>query len=591
MTTPDRSIRAHQSAHTETTTTNRATSKGIIMGYEFDVVIAGGGPVGLALACELRRAGVSTLVLERRMERDLLARAGSMGPLAFEALDRLGLGNELLRAEQETLASYAKMFSQWAAASGKSAGDTTGNGGAKAGEQAEAEVEGNRAARAEPSRKAPKEHFGGIEKIDPNRRTDPDRRRVRVEQPELEAILERHATATGAQLRRGHEILGLDQDEEGVSIDVRHGEDSYLVRTQYLVGCDGADSTVRRLAGFTFSGTEPSVTGRMAVVDMADPEKLAPGFHFTPAGLYVHGLGINRLSTVEFDGPPRDDDALSRDELQDSIRRVSNTDVTIEDMSSGTRWIDTAKQATEYRRGRILLAGDSAHVYAPVGGQGLNVGIVDAANLGWKLAAQINRWAPFMLLDSYGAERAPVAARLLQNTRAQIALMRPDPQSTALRELLDELMDVDEVHRHIADMLAGMDVRYDLGNAAAGDPMVGTLCATMKLTERGGSRHGHREIVTLVDLQRDGTGVLLDLTDDARVCAAAAEWTRVRQFHARPEREGISQDIGQDIGQDISAALIRPDGCVAWVLRAGAEFDPDSLRKALRTWFGVPKAV
>jgi hypothetical protein len=157
--------------------------------------------------------------------------------------------------------------------------------------------------------------------------------------------------------------------------------------------------------------------------------------------------------------------------------------------------------------------------------------------------------------------------------------MRPDPQSTALRELLDELMDVDEVHRHIADMLAGMDVRYDLGGAATADPMVGTLCAPMKLTERGGSRHGHREIVTLVDLQLDGTGVLLDLTDDARVCAAAAEWTRVRQFHSRSERE------------DISAALIRPDGCVAWVLRAGAEFDPDSLRKALRTWFGVPKAV
>jgi hypothetical protein len=157
--------------------------------------------------------------------------------------------------------------------------------------------------------------------------------------------------------------------------------------------------------------------------------------------------------------------------------------------------------------------------------------------------------------------------------------MRPDPQSTALRELLDELMDVDEVHRHIADMLAGMDVRYDLGDAAAADPMVGTLCASMKLTERAGSRHGHREIVTLVDLQRDGIGVLLDLTDDARVWAAAAEWTRVRPFHAHAERE------------DISAALIRPDGCVAWVLRAGAEFDPDSLRKALRTWFGVPKAV
>ncbi len=516
------------------------------MSYEFDVVVVGGGPVGLALACELRRASVSVLVLEQRLAPDTLARAGSMGPLAFEALERLGLREELLAAEQETLASYARMFNAWSAASADA-----GSAG-------------------EPSRKAPKEHFGGIEKIDPNRRTDPGRRRVRVEQPTLEGILERHAARCGVALRRGHQVRGLDQDEEGVSLDVRAAHGDYALRTQYVVGCDGADSTIRRLAGFSFAGTDPSVTGRMAVVEMADPEKLTPGFHFTATGLYVHGLGVNRLSTVEFDGPPRDGDQLSRAELQDSVRRVSGTDVTITGMSEGTRWIDTARQADAYRRGRVLLAGDSAHVYAPVGGQGLNVGLVDAANLGWKLAAQINRWAPYLLLDSYHAERAPVAARLLQNTRAQIALMRPDPQSTALRELMDELMDIDEVHRHIADMMAGMDVRYDLGSD---DPLVGTLCGDMKLD--AGDRQAQQP-TRLAEVLEAGDGVLLDLADRADVRAAAAGWPRVRPYTCRAERE------------DLDALLLRPDGCVAWVLRAGAAVEPESLRHALRTWFGKP---
>lgn len=175
------------------------------------------------------------------------------------------------------------------------------------------------------------------------------------------------------------------------------------LNARYLVGCDGAGSTVRGLAGFDFAGTDATVTGRMAVLDMVDQEKLRPGFHYTPYGVYVHGLGVSRLSTVEFDGPPRQAEPLTVEELQDSIRRVSGTDVTITTMSSGTRWIDTARQATTYRAGRVLLAGDAAHVYAPVGGQGLNVGIVDAANLGWKLAAVVRGRVGEDILDTYTA--------------------------------------------------------------------------------------------------------------------------------------------------------------------------------------------
>nr|AAG30200.1 oxygenase [Streptomyces sp. R1128] len=501
----------------------------------YPVVIAGGGPVGTMLACGLRQAGVDVLVLERRTEPDLLPRAGSMGPLAFEALERLGLHDALLAAEQDTLAEYGKMFADWAAKKG-------------IGQPA--------------TRSAPKEHFAGLEKIDPARRTDPERRRVRVEQPVLEEILHRHAVSLGAVILRGHEIVGVFQDEERVIVDVRTVDGTVAqVTTQYLVGADGADSSVRGFVGFDFPGTDATVTGRMAVVELADEEKLSPGFHYTPVGLYVHGLGVNRLSTVEFDGPPTDDEDMTAEELQGSIRRVSGTDVTISEMSSGTRWIDTARQASAYRLGRVLLAGDAAHVYAPVGGQGLNVGLVDAANLVWKLAAQVQRWAPHYLLDTYGSERYPVAARLLQNTRAQIALMHPDPQTTALREMFEELLDIDEVHRTIADMMAGMDVRY----AVEGEhPLLGTLVPDAKLT--GGKA---------ADLWADGRGVLVDFADRADVRDAVGAWSaRVNVVTLPGARE------------DVDALLVRPDGCVVWALPTGAALADAPPTEALTTWFG-----
>ncbi|WP_188190205.1 FAD-dependent monooxygenase [Nonomuraea sp. SYSU D8015] len=500
------------------------------MANYFEVVVAGGGPVGLMLACELRSAGVSVLVLERRARPEQAIKAGSMGPLAAEALFGLGLAAELRAAEEAAIARDVQL---------------TGRPG------------------------GPREHFGGIF-LDPSLASDPDRRRIRIDQPELEALLARHADRLGVEVRREHEVVGLSQDDQGVSVDVSTPDGPLQVRCAYLAGCDGGRSTVRELAGFDFVGTPASLTGRDGVVRLAEEEKakLARGFHHTDRGVFVFaGFGAERVAAVEFDGPPEDPHApLTLPDLQASVRRVSGTDVVIDELISGFVYTDEARQATTYRKGRVLLAGDAAHIYAPFGGQGLNVGLVDAANLGWKLAAQIRGWAPVGLLDTYTAERHPVAAVLLHNTRAQAALMRPDPQSRALRELFSGLVAMEAVTRLIVDMKTGQSVRYDLGDA---HPLVGTLCPDLPLDGVGG---------TLRERLGSGWGLLLDLADRAEVRAAAAGWS---------ERIGIVTAQAKIDGVD--ALLLRPDGCVAWVLPAGAEPEEKELAGALRTWFGEGK--
>ncbi|WP_318723273.1 aromatic-ring hydroxylase C-terminal domain-containing protein [Streptomyces albicerus] len=278
------------------------------------------------------------------------------------------------------------------------------------------------------------------------------------------------------------------------------------------------------------------------------------------------------MSTVEFDGPPRQVEPLTVEELQDRIRRVSGTDVTITTMLSGTRWIDTARQATTYRAGRVLLAGDAA----PRVRAGRRPGPqrryrrrgeprLEARGRGMRLGGED-------ILDTYTTERHPVAARLLQNTRAQIALMRPDPQTSALWEMFSDLMDLDDAHRYVADMLAGMDVRYDLGDDHR---LVGTLCPDMKLTLERPDPDVVTAVTRSADLLREGRGLLLDLVDRAEARDAAAAWTgRVNTVTARTDRV------------DVDALLIRPDGCVAWALPTGQDLDATTLVRALGTWFG-----
>ncbi|MFD8748189.1 FAD-dependent monooxygenase [Streptomyces sp. NPDC059616] len=490
------------------------------------VVVVGAGPVGLALAGELAAHGIGVTVLERRATPETMVRAGSVGPLAVALLRRRGLADELDRAERETVERYRAMADSAAGAVGHA---------------------------------LPKEHLAGIEKVE---HADASMRRMRVEQPALVDILLRHVAALGVDVVWEHEVTAIEQDDRGVWVTVAAPGGERRLRAAYAVGCDGGDSTVRRLAGIPLTGTEATLTGRQSVVEFEGEPPLEHGFRHTSGGLVAWGLGVNRVATLEFDGPPAPDAGpLTSGELQDSLRRVTGTGVPIARMAAGGRFTDMAYQAAEYRRGRVFLAGDAAHVHAPFGGQGLNTGITDAANLGWKLAAALDGWAPPRLLDTYHAERHPVGARLLANVRAQTALMRPDPHSSALRDLVGRMMDVPDVRRFVGALLSGTDEGY----GTDGHPAVGTFLPDYEVTDR-------REPAS-------GRGLLLDFTDCAALRTIGARWAdRV---------DIVSAKTGRD---DLAAVLLRPDGYVAWALATGDTPRARPLVRALRTWFGTGRS-
>jgi 2-polyprenyl-6-methoxyphenol hydroxylase-like FAD-dependent oxidoreductase len=488
----------------------------------FDVIVSGAGPVGLLLAGELRRGGVSVAVVERLAETSRQIKAGSVGPQSAELFDQRGL-----------LAAFPapdlSIFGQ--------AGDA--------------------------GTPRPTGHFAGLWVLRgaPEIRTLP----IFAAQAEVEAVLERYAGELGAVIARGHEVTGVRDTGEEVHVSVATGGGTAELTARYVVGCDGGRSLVRRAGGFGFPGTEPTITGRQALVDIAAPNPLAQGWHRTDRGMIVFGPGPSRVLTVEFDGPPADWDApVTAAEMQASLRRVSGTDVTVTALHTGTRWTDNTRQAQSYQQGRLLLAGDAAHVHPPFGGQGLNLGFMDAANLGWKLAATLAGTAPPGLLDSYTVERHPVAAAALANTRAQIALMRPDPQTGALRELFTDLMGYDDANQHVSRLMTGVDQPYP----AHGDyPEAGRMAADRLIDRPAASGEGSRR---LYELLREPGGLLVDGSAGTRWARAAAGYAgRVRVVAGTPGTESL---------------LIRPDGIVAW--GAGKDDEPaQELAAALARWF------
>ncbi|MCU7729024.1 FAD-dependent monooxygenase [Actinoplanes sp. KI2] len=477
----------------------------------YDVVVAGAGPVGLMVAGELALRGVRVLAVERLAEPDLTIKAGAINVPTAEALDRRGLLPQL-RAAQEAVLELMGF-----------------------------------AGRQLPR---PAGHFGGIwlssDDLDPSFAADrgPAAQVAMLSQAEIERILAEHATARGAAIRRGTALTGFTQNPDRVRVEL--GDET--IECGWLVGCDGGRSLVRKLAGFDFPGTDPIITGHQAIVEMSGAESLRRGWNVTGTGVYVHGPIPGRVLTVEFDGPPIDRDApITAAELQASIRHTSGVDVTVQRVLSATRFTDNARQATTYRAGRVLLAGDAAHVHSPFGGQGLNLGIGDAMNLGWKLAAEIQGWAPAGLLDSYTTERHPIGAWVLDWTRAQIAIMKPEPYARALRGVLADLAGTEDGATYLAASVAGLRQRYDLGGE---DPRVGRSAPEIVLAD--GSR--------LADHLHGGAGVLIG----------------TGQLSAGQ----LSAGQLEVVAGDVPGMLVRPDGIVAWV-----EGDGD-LGEALRRWFG-----
>jgi 2-polyprenyl-6-methoxyphenol hydroxylase-like FAD-dependent oxidoreductase len=389
------------------------------MNTSHHVIIAGAGPVGLLLACELALAKCSVLILEKAADphsplKQLPFGIRGLNAPSIEALHRRGLLDEM-----EVPKRLQNPF--------------TGKRTKQAG------------------------HFAGIQfehdNIDTSGWPQGLPYSLLSEMAELEEVLTRRALSLGVEIRRGAGITGVVQDADGVTVQT-HGQ---AARADWLAGCDGARSVVRKQGGFEFAGTEPEFTGYSAKVDLVDSERLAPGRVVTERGMYFQSQP-GYLNLQDFDGGAfhQAGEPVTREHLQAVLRRISGIDVTIGALHIATTWTDRARQATQYRNGRILLAGDAAHIHAPLGGQGLNLGIGDAMNLGWKLAATIHGEAPDGLLDSYHAERHPVGLRVLDWSRAQVAVMRPTPEGRALNAIFRDLINTRDGASYFAGRVWGL---------------------------------------------------------------------------------------------------------------------------------------
>ncbi|MFF4197137.1 FAD-dependent monooxygenase [Nonomuraea sp. NPDC001831] len=490
-----------------------------------DVIVVGAGPTGLMLAAELGLAGVAAVVVERLPRRSGQSKALGIQPRSAEALELRGLLEPLMdRAIQ----------------------------------------------------RVPGGHFAGL-RLDYTAWDTRHPYSIGIPQGRVEALLEERLGELGVRVLRGHEVTALSQDAEKVEATLLGpaGGESRLT-ARYLVGCDGGRSTVRELLGVGFPGLDGKLLSVVADITISDPDGAVPETWTLPV-MTPDKTGKGYIAPIG-DGVHRflfygaEQQALSRDtpiteeEVQRALRNEFGPGVRLTGVRWASRFTDASRQVERYRHGRILLAGDAAHIHSPMGGQGLNLGLQDAFNLGWKLAAEIGGWAHEGLLDTYHAERHPVAARVLANTRAQAVLIVPEEENLALRDIVEQLVRVPEANRIVAGMISGLDIRYDL--PGRNHHLLGRRVPDLDLVTSSGPGR-------VAGLLRDGRGLLLTTADEAAFARAAGPWSaRIGRVHGKAE-------LGAD------AVLVRPDGYVCW---AGSVADVSGLIDALTRWAGAPAA-
>jgi 2-polyprenyl-6-methoxyphenol hydroxylase-like FAD-dependent oxidoreductase len=496
---------------------------------EHAVVVAGGGPTGLMLAGELALAGVDVVIVERRASQDLPgSRAGGLHSRTIEVLDQRGIADRFL-AEGQT-----------------------------------AQVAGFSMIPLDISDFPTRHPYG-----------------LGLWQKHIERILADWVGELAVPIYRGRDVTGFAQDDTGVDVAVSDGPS---LRAEYLVGCDGGRSLVRKAAGIEFPGWDPTTSSLIAEVEMAEEPEL---------GIRRDALGVHALGRVEYE--IRDGEVVYADrgpvgimvteehvgatseptlrDLSEALVAVYGTDYGIHSPTFLSRFTDMTRQAAAYRDRRALLAGDAAHVHAPDGGQGLNIGVQDAVNLGWKLAQVVHRTSPESLLDTYHAERHPVAARVLRTTMAQVALRRPDDRTRALRDTMAELLGMDEPRRRFAAMMSGLDIHYDRGE---GHPLLGRRMPDLDLVTADGA-------LRVFTLLHDARPVLLNLGQPGGF--DITPWAdRVQLIDAKYVGTWELPALGEVAPP--TAVLVRPDGYVAWV----GDRTHLGLTDALTTWFGPPTA-
>jgi 2-polyprenyl-6-methoxyphenol hydroxylase-like FAD-dependent oxidoreductase len=497
---------------------------------EHAVVIVGAGPTGLMLAGELALAGVDVAIVERRASQHLAgSRAGGLHARTIEILDQRGIADRFLSAGQK------------------------------------AQVAAFAGTRLDISDFPTRHNYG-----------------LGLRQNHIERLLAGWVGELAVSVSYGVDVTGFTQDDSGVDIALSDGRSQ---RARYLVGCDGGRSLIRKAAGIAFPGSDPTTSNLIAEAELADPP---PEW-----GIHRDAIGVHALGRVEYE--IRDGEVVYADcgpvgimvterqigaageptlrDLREALVAVYGTDFGVHSPTWISRFTDAIRQAETYRKGRVLLAGDAAHIHPPDGGQGLQTGVQDAVNLGWKLAQVVKGTSPGTLLDSYHDERHPIAARVLRNTMASVALRCDDDRTRALRDTMLELLGMDEPRRRFAGMLSGLDIRYELGD---GHPLLGRRMPDFDLTTNDGS-------LRAFTLLHEARPVLLNLGEPGGI--DITPWAdRVRSVDARYEGAWELPVIGAV--QAPTAVLIRPDGYVAWV----GEGTQSGLADALTMWFGPPTA-